>query len=202
MLLCRRILSSPALRALLALVTAVHAVTHAARAPAQVALHADVAVQPLLHAGTGAPRGCGLRLFAAHVTSDHWIMALETSVNVYADGTAAFKGEVLEFAAPVPRRSADPAPVDIDSIWVKSPDIDATAPGPGEAGKANNGYSLGYAIAGESAIAVMLSAMKGESILFGFKRTGKPEEHMYVGVPKPARKDSEQLQRCIADLIK
>jgi hypothetical protein len=183
-------------------VTAVIAQTHAAGTSAQVLLQADIATRPLIHETAGALRGCGLRLFAAHVASDMWIVAIETAVNLYADGTAAFNGEVFEFAAPVRGRNAKPAAVEIDAIWVKSPDIDATAPGPGKAGKADDGHSLEYAIAAESAIAVMLSAMKGESILFGFRRSGNPAEHIYVGAAQPAGNDSQQLQRCIADLIK
>ena len=201
-MLYRRILASPALRTLIALVTALLAAAHAAGSSAQDLLPAEIAARPMIHDTAGALRGCGLRLFAAHVASDQWIVAIEASVNVYADGTAAFKGEVFEFAAPARGRHASPAAVAIDSLWVKSPDIDATAPGPGNPGKDEDGYALRYAIAAESAVAVMLSAMKGDSILFGLKRTGQPAGHIYVGSPKPAPRDSEQLQRCISGLLK
>jgi hypothetical protein len=190
------------LPAWLALVAAILGLGHAAGSVAQDLLPAEVAAQPLTYTDAGVLRGCGLRLFAAHVASNQWIVGVETFIDVYVDGRGAFKGEVSEFAAPARGRNADPVPVAIESIWVKSPDIDATTPGPGKVSKGEDGSSLGYAIAGETTISVMLSAMRGESILFGFKRSGKPAGQIYVGAPKLAREESQQLQRCISSLTK
>jgi hypothetical protein len=190
------------LPASLALVAALLGVAHAPKASAQDPLHAAIAAQPVIYTDTSAPPGCGLRLFAAHVTSDLRIVAVETSIDVYADETAAFKGGVFEFSAPSPGRNASPEPVAIETVWVKSPDMGMTTPILDKLDKGEGGYSLRYATAVDSAIAVLLSAIKGESILFGFKRTASPAEPVFVGIPKLARNEIEQLQRCIANLTK
>jgi hypothetical protein len=187
---------------LLALVAALLGVAHAAGSAAQTPLHAAIAAQSMIYADAGAARGCGLRLFAAHIASNLWIVAVETTLDIYTDGTAAFKGGVFEFAAPAQGRSPSPAPVAIEAVWAKSPEMGMTTPVLGKMDKGAGGYSLRYATGVDSAIAVLLSAMKGESILFGFRRTGHPDESTYVGTPKLAREEIEPLQRCIANLTK
>jgi hypothetical protein len=175
---------------------------HAAGTAAQDFLPAEVAAQPMIHTDAGTLRGCGLKMFAAYVGSNLRIVGVEVFIEVQVDGRGVFWGEVSEFAAPTHAPSAEPVPVAVESIWVKSPDIAATRPILGKVDKAEGGHSLLYAIEADSAIALMLSAMKGESILFGFKRSGSPADHIYVGSPKLARDESEQLQRCISNLTK
>jgi hypothetical protein len=186
---------------LLAFVAAMFGAAHAGGSAAQDLLPAEVAAQTTIYTDAGT-RGCGLRLFAAHVASDLWIVGVETFIDVHVDGRGSFKGEVSEFAAPAHGRNANPAPVAIESIWVKPPDMGLTTPVLGKVDKGEGGYSLQYAIDADSAIAVMLSAMKGESVLFGFKRIDQPAEHIYVGAPKLTRDESERLQRCISNLTK
>jgi hypothetical protein len=195
----------PCLPVLLALVTALLGAAHAPNAPAQDLLRAEVAAQPMIYANVGAARGCGLRLFAAQVANNHWIVAVEASLDVYSDETAEFQGEVSEFALPIRTphgRNPHPVPVAIESIWVKAPDMGATTPVLDKVLKGQDGHSLRYAINGDSAVAVMLAAIKGESILFGFRRTANTADLIYVGTPELAPNESERLQRCIADLAK
>lgn len=190
------------LPAMLAFVTVLLGAASAAAAAAQDPLNAAIATKPLIHTGDGAPQGCGLRLFAAHVAANLRIVAVETSVDVYANGTAAFNGGVFEFAAPVAGRAANPEPVAIEAVWVKSPDMGMTTPVLEAMEKGAGGYSLRYAINADVAIAVMLSAMKGESILFGFSRTAPSAESILIGAPKMARNEIDQLQRCVANLTR
>jgi hypothetical protein len=190
------------LPALLAFVMTLLGAAQAGSAEAQDLLPVDVAAQPMIHTEAGTLRSCGLRLFAAHVDSNSWIVAVETFIDVYVDGKGSFKGEVSEFSAPTQRRNANPVPVAVESIWVKSPDTAATRPILGKVDKGEGGHELLYAIEADSAIALMLSGIKGESILFGFKRSGSPAGHIYIGVPKLARDESEQLQRCLSNLTK
>ena len=186
----------------LAFFTALLGVEVAAEPVAQQPLTAAIAAQPTVYTSAGAPQGCGLRLFAAHVAANRWIVAVETAIDVYGDGTAALKGGVFEFAAPAPGRTPNPDPVAIEAVWVKAPDMGMTTPVLDRMDKGAGGYSLRYAINADSAIAVMLSAMKGESILFGFKRSANSDEPIFIGAPKMARNETEQLQRCIANLTR
>jgi hypothetical protein len=191
----------PCLPALLALAAAFLGMALAARSAAQELLPADVAARPMTHMEAGTQRGCGLKMFAAHVTGNQRIVGVEVFIDVYVDGKGTFTGEVSEFAAPTSARSADPVPVAVESIWVKSPDIAATRPILGKVEKGEGGDLL-YAIEADSAIALMLSAMKGDAILFGLKRSGSSADHIYVGTPNLAREESEQLQRCISNLTR
>ena len=192
----------PRLPASIALCAALLGAAHAPGAGAQNPLRAEIAARSLTHMVAGTARGCGLRLFAAHVASDQWIVAVETSIDAFADGTAAFKGGVFEFAAPGPGRSPMPVPVAIDAVWVKSPDLDAFTPVLNKVDKAEGGYALRYAINVNSAIGAMLAAIKGEPILFGFRRADNLAEPVLFGNPKLGRNESEQLQRCDVNLAR
>jgi hypothetical protein len=192
----------PCLPALLALVAAIFGTALAARSAAQDMLPAEVAARPMIHTDAGRLRGCGLKMFAAYVGSNLRIVGVEVFVSVYIDGRGAFEGEVSEFAVPTQARAAQSVPVAVESIWVKSPDSAATLPVLGKVDKGESGYSLLYAIEGDSAIALMLSGLKGETILFGFKRRGSPADHIYAGIPKLAQLEREQLQHCLADLTR
>jgi hypothetical protein len=194
--------SGPRSTASLALSAALLVLAHAPAADAQNALHAAIAAQPKIYEDAGAPRGCGLRLFAAHIASDLWIVAVETTIDAYADGTAAFKGGVFEFAAPGPGRQASPSPVAIEAVWLKSPDMDATQPVLDKIDKGPGGYALRYAINSDSAIGAMLAAMKGESMLFGFKRADNRAEPIFAGTAKLTRGEMDQLKRCLANLAR
>ncbi len=152
---------------------------------AQNMLEAKVSGQPLIYMKDGTLRGCGLRIFSVYVANDLSTVAIDTSVNIYTNKMFAFKGEVSEFAAPKQGRMSTPRAIEIESVWIKPPQVDATRP-LAEVMKGDNNRSLLYLIPLDSALAVILSAAKGQSISMGFRKVGSSACLLWS--PHPDRK--------------
>ena len=164
---------------------------------------ATIIAEPQMQIKDGAIQGCGYRLksFPQSLRGLNSVVALDTSFNIYAEGSALLKGGAVRFpvnAGALGQAANKP----IVSFWMKA---QAEKPTKALNGKVLAADTQGYLIYGEaiSTVAKLFeSVAEGTPLTIGVRVKSEGVDRIHSGVARLTDQDQAQTVQCMAELIK